>query len=150
MGKYIICDDEMFEYLIEYKWAMRKDGYVSAYITGTGRNGSKALVHRVIANCPIGMVVDHIDGNKLNNQKSNLRICTQGQNLMNKRKTRGVSKYKGVYWNGIANKWVSIIRLNGKGYNLGYFSDEESAGKAYDIKAKKLFGEFANFNFNNG
>lgn len=146
-GRFLICSEESFEELNKYKWLLRKDGYVSAYSLGSGRKGSKVMIHRLVTNAPVGKVVDHINGDKLDNRIENLRICTQSQNLMNRKKTRGTSKYKGVSWSKIVNKWVVHIRIDSKGHTLGYFIDEESAAKTYDTKAKELFGEFASLNF---
>lgn len=93
---------------------------------------------------PKGYLVDHRDRNGLNNQKSNLRICTRSQNQQN----RAVSKksksgYKGVYWNKRKRKFVTTIMFEKKSIFLGYFVDINDAIKTYNAKAKELFGEFA-------
>ena len=88
------------------------------------------------------------DGDGLNNQKANLRICTRSQNKMNgKSYKNSSSKYKGIWWVKKNKKWRVRIRLNNKTIHLGYFKDETEAAKAYDSKAKELFGEFARLNF---
>jgi len=94
-----------------------------------------------------GMVVDHLDGNSLNNRKSNLRVCTVSQNHQNRRWTYGSSRYKGVWWNKKMKKWVAGITLKRKYIFIGHFADEVAAAKAYDRKAAELFGEFAYLNF---
>jgi hypothetical protein len=92
--------------------------------------------------------VDHINGNGLDNRKSNLRICTHQQNCENSRKRKkSFSKYKGVYWSKNAKKWVAQITIDGKSKHLGYFELEEDAAAAYDKAAVKYFGEFACLNF---
>ncbi len=99
-------------------------------------------------NTPEDKHTDHEDGNGLNNQKSNLRIVTNAQNHMNKKGNRNTSsKYKGVCWNKESNKWTSSITLNQKQTHLGYFTCEKKAAKAYDKKAKELFGEYSRLNF---
>jgi hypothetical protein len=88
--------------------------------------------------------VDHIDGNPLNNQRNNLRICTHHQNCLNNRGC-GKNRYKGVY--KIKNTIYSRIQYNGIDRYLGSFKTEEEAAMAYDKEALVLFGEFANLNF---
>lgn len=95
------------------------------------------------------MEVDHIDHNGLNNQKSNLRNCTHRQNAMNN-SSRGSSKYLGVSIVGRGRQKGMIsaeIKMNYRKIHIGVFSTEIEAAKAYDKKAKELFGEFANLNF---
>ena len=94
------------------------------------------------------MHVDHINGNPLDNRKSNLRICTNAENQRN----RGVNKnntsgYKGVCWAKQNKKWKARIKHNGKLIHLGYYKDKEEAARAYDKKAKELHGEYAYLNF---
>jgi hypothetical protein len=105
-------------------------------------------MHRMVVNAPKGLFVDHINHNGLDNRKANLRICTNLQNLRNKRpKTGCTSEYKGVHWCKGRNKFRANIYLNKKAIHLGYFHDEIAAAKAYDEKARELFGEFAYLNF---
>ena len=97
---------------------------------------------------PDGMVVDHIDGNSLNNRRSNLRICTPRQNTANRAKTRnGTSRFKGVHFCTRDRKWRAQIGVDGARRFIGDFDDEVEAARAYDRKAAELFGEFAYLNF---
>jgi hypothetical protein len=113
---------------------------------------SALLMHRAVMNAKKGELVDHKDGNGLNNQKSNLRLCTNRQNLANSQKARGKSRFKGVYWNTARGKWQAQI---GAGFRngklaveyLGRFENEEEAARAYDRRAFELHGEFAVLNF---
>lgn len=92
--------------------------------------------------------VDHYDCDGLNNCKYNLRFCTVQQNDMNFQKQLNCSsKYKGVYWDTNNRVWRAHIQINYKHINLGSFKIEEDAAKAYDVKAKELFNEFAKTNF---
>ncbi len=142
-----MVDDKDFESLDAYNWwaFVRKCG---VYVCRTDyQNGKKRTVamHRTIMGEPHGMDIDHIDGNPLNNCRSNLRVCTRGEHLRNQ-KTRGgkkASKYKGVVWRAARNKWSANIRLDGVRKQLGCFATEEQAAEAYNIAAKKMFGEFA-------
>ena len=94
-------------------------------------------------------VIDHKDGNKLNNTRGNLRICTQRENVYNtsKWKKKTTSRFKGVAWKSKRFKWRSQIKFQGKDYHLGYYVVEKEAAEAYDEAAKKYFGEFARLNF---
>jgi hypothetical protein len=90
---------------------------------------------------------DHINHDKLDNRRINLRSCTNQQNHMNKSSNKdSTSKYLGVSWHKNANKWQSSIRFNGKQIHLGIFNNEQDAAKAYNLKAIELFGEFSNLN----
>jgi hypothetical protein len=96
---------------------------------------------------PEDLFVDHIDHNGLNNTRANLRLCSQAQNNCNKPSRYGASKFKGVCWNRARKKWVASIQHNGKRYDLGYFTDEIAAARAYDKKAAELHRQFACLNF---
>jgi hypothetical protein len=85
-------------------------------------------------------------GDGLNNQRWNLREATTSQNHANRKKTRGLSRYKGVYWQKIGEKWSAAVKYQGLKHYLGLFKDEADAATAYNLKAFELFGEFARFN----
>jgi len=104
------------------------------------------LMHRMIMQPPEGMVVDHINGNGLDNRRCNLRICTQEQNARNNApKGNGASRFKGVFPCG--KKWGAKVTHRKKTHRLGVFADEVEAAKARDRLALKLHGEFARLNF---
>lgn len=91
---------------------------------------------------------DHINGNRLDNRRENLRVCTQGENNRNKAKYRNKSsQYKGVSWDSTNKSWYAQIIINKKHYSLGHYRNELEAAKAYDEGAKKHHGEFARINF---
>jgi hypothetical protein len=147
-NKFVIVDNEDFEKLSKYTWSLSK-GYASY---GRWENGKKGKctsykMHRIIMNAKKGQEVDHIDGNTLNNQKSNLRIVTKTQNQMNRKiQKNNISGYKGVTWCKRTKKWIAQIRVETKTKFLGYFDDKNIAGNVYNLNAKKYFGEFAKLN----
>lgn len=101
-------------------------------------------LHRLMVACPEGLFVDHINGNGLDNRRSNLRICTHAENMRN-RKTHSNNKsgYKGVYFDKDGSRWRAQIRAEGKKHSLGSFDTPEKAYEAYLSASKELHGEFA-------
>jgi len=151
MGQTVKVCDCHYDKVSTHKWsALRQPNrhpviyYAVRFGDRIGRKPGLILMHREIVDCPEGMVVDHIDGDSSNNQCYNLRICTQGQNLLNtsKPKYNTVSGYRGVYWHKAAQKWCAEIRYNNKKQYLGLFKTPKEASIAYNIRAKELFGEY--------
>ena len=145
-GKETIVDDDMLEYLSQWKWHYN-DGYVCRNIAT--ENGQKKIrLHAFIMGTPCGMDTDHADGNKLDNRKCNLRICTRSENRKNsKMRKECASGYKGVH--KVHNRWSAYIMIN-KNTCLGSFRTPEDAAHAYDEAARQYFGEFAVLNFPGG
>lgn len=153
-GKYAMVDPERYEELAKYKWfaARSERGFYAVRMVKAegGRVRQKNVrMHRVILKPPKGKFIDHINHNGLDNRRVNLRVCTTQQNTWNKRKQRGnySSKYKGVSWLKSEGKWQVRIVCNGKRIFIGYFDDEKTAARAYDAKARELFGDYAALNF---
>jgi len=142
-GSYAYVDAADYEWLRQWNWHLCSSGYAAR------REKSRLiLMHREIMQPPKGMVTDHIDGNKVNNCRFNLRVCTRRENMHNKRKNGGaVSRFKGVGYNRRSRKWYARIRFRGEDVWLGYFTEEAEAARAYDRKAVELFGEYARLNF---
>lgn len=146
-GYVTIVDDEDYEKFSCYNYVKTFKGYVSRRCTTpTGRK--TILLHREIMNAPQGMVVDHINHDKLDNRKSNLRLVTNQQNRFNSNKPNSAktSKYKGVSWRKYVQLWIASIRFNGKDEIIGRFKSEDTAAVAYNVYAKKYFGEYALLN----
>lgn len=151
-------DDKNYEWINQWNWTRtRKMGNTFYAMRNVYENGKRRtlLMHRVILNAPDGMDTDHRDGNGLNNLEKNLRLCTTSENCRNsyKQNRKTYSRYKGVTWrkDRKSRKWQVQIRITKDGkkikYNLGNFGSERKAAKAYDAKAKELFGEYAKLNF---
>jgi hypothetical protein len=153
-GFFALVDDEDYEALNKFKWHVdeRKDGkdwraVRSLPRTKTGPRKT-IFMHRFILNANDGQIVDHKNGNGLDNRRANIRLCSQGQNLANMRNTQHhSSRFKGVYWYERVKKWQVNIRKDGRTQYLGRFYSEEVAARVYDAKAKELFGDFAKLNF---
>ena len=143
--KVALVDDEDYKKLVKYNW----------YYDGGYAKRDKRYKHISMANTILQIkgLIDHIDGNTLNNQRFNLRSCTLAQNNQNKKKRlKSTSKYKGVSFNKQHKKWNAVIGLTdifGQYYtkSLKYFFTEEDAAQAYDKAARFYFKEFAALNF---
>jgi hypothetical protein len=150
-GKVAIVDDEDFEYLNQFKWFASKQKndkfYVGRNIPVSNKKQSKIWIHRFIMNPEKSMVIDHLDGDPLNNQKKNLRICTHSENMRNRNLyVNNTSGFKGVYWHKTTKKWMSYIRINKKSLYLGIYTCPIDAARAYNEAALKYHGEFAHIN----
>lgn len=140
-GKFALIDDEDEELVSRHKWHTQSRGYVRTFV------GRKSIyLHRLIMNAPDGVEVDHINNNKLDCRKSNMRLCTRSQNNMNKPCGKGSSLFKGVHWDKARGKWMARAVVKGKLKNLGRFEKEEDAARAYNRAAIENYGEFANLN----
>ena len=137
-GKEFIFDKDDYKLVSQYIW------HIFIYVEN--RNKNKVIrLHRLLFGLENSDIqVDHVNHNKLDNRRCNLRLCTNQQNRFNERKRKNkTSIYKGVSWNKKYERWGSRITYNGKEYHLGYFISEQDAGLAYNKKAIELFGEFA-------
>ena len=141
-GKFALVDDGDYELVNKYRWRINAYGYAETKV-----KTKSIYIHRIIMDAKKGMEVDHIHHDKLDNQKSNLRICTRQQNAHNQKpQQNGSSQYKGVCFHKSAQKWQAIIRFNGSKQYIGCYPTEAEAAHAYNIKATELFGEFAFLN----
>lgn len=138
--------DECDRALIESRdWRLEGKGH--PYIIGRGAIGGTERLSRVIMGVPKDMLVDHINGNTLDNRRSNLRIVTYWQNNANKRAAEGgKSKYKGVSI-GKRGRWFASITVDGVTASLGRYDTQEEAARAYDTFARAIHGQFACLNF---
>ena len=147
-GLFAIVDDDKYEYLNQWKWCISKSADKRRYCARAWIDGKMIRMHRLIMGAKPNQEIDHINHSELDNRIGNLRFCTHAQNKHNSRPYKnGKSKYKGVRWYKQTKKWEVKITLNRKKHHIGYFHSEIEAAKAYDTKARKLFGEFAYCNF---
>ncbi|MDD5006698.1 MAG: HNH endonuclease [Candidatus Omnitrophica bacterium] len=150
IGKFVLVDDEDFDRLNKYRWCYNGAGYACRGINIGNGKVKPIFMHREIIGTPHGMYTDHIDGNKLNNQRFNIRVCNQSQNSLNRNKQpTNTTGYKGVSIRK-TNKYKKFrahLTAYGKQYDIGCFHTAIEAAKAYDAKARELFGEFARLNF---
>lgn len=144
-----ILDEDDYEYISQWKWHTGNGKY-SLYARRSAIKDGKNIcifMHREIARTPLNLKTDHINGNTLDNRKSNLRICTNAENCRNQNKSNNTtSKWKGVSWHKGTTCWQARIKINWKLIHLGIWNTEEEAAKAYDIAALKYHGEFARLN----
>lgn len=142
-GAYAVIDEEDYSLVSAYKWHLNSQGYAKSD-WWEGKDRFHVLMHRLIIQCPKGMIVDHINGNRLDNRKSNLRVCTLLENARARRKFSGSSRYKGV--SKLRKRWRAQIRAYGVDRHLGVFATEEEAALAYNAAAQILHGEFSVLN----
>jgi len=149
-GFVTFVDDEDYDHLMQWKWHVDK-GYAKRahhFKDLNGRWRKKGIfMHRVIMNTPEGIHTDHIDRDRLNNCKFNLRFCTISENNRN-RKTQinNKSGYKGVCWKQGKKKWVAKIKVGANEFHIGSFDCPKEAAKAYNEAAVEHHGEFAYLN----
>ncbi|HEC65424.1 MAG TPA: HNH endonuclease [bacterium] len=127
-GKFTVVPNDVFGELNKYIWHLDSKGYAVRWSRGDRKNRKHIYVHRVVNNTPEGLETDHIDGDKLNNLRENLRSVTHSQNCRN-RKFVNTSGYRGVSWH--QGKWRATITINGKHKHLGYFDNKRLAYEKY-------------------
>jgi hypothetical protein len=150
-GEEIFVDDEWYEELNKHTWCLNNSGYAWRTTKKNEKELCKRhhiLMHRQIMNVlNSNIMIDHQDTNKLNNQKSNLRVANKSTNSMNRGLQRNsTTGYKGVSFNKEKQKYEAYITANDKRVKLGYFRTAEEGALAYNEKAKELHGEFALLN----
>lgn len=141
-GNIILIDDDNFERFLKMRWTIN-EGYARRLPPIPSM-----YMHRLVMDNPLSQI-DHINGNRLDNQRTNLRLVTQQQNNANAKKwsiRKTSSRYKGVSWNEVKQKWEVKICFNYKTIHLGRHTDENTAALVYNQKATELFGEFACLN----
>jgi len=139
-----IVDDDDYVWARTLAWSLDSKGYAKHLFIPEMK---MRKLHRMIMNAPDGVQVDHINGDKLDNRKSNLRLCSNAQNQRNRPiQKNNTSGYKGVVWMSDRNKWRAQVFLDGKNHIVGCFDSPRDAAIAYNQKALELHGEFAKLN----
>lgn len=145
-GKTALVDDADFDLVNKHRWAARKSRHL--FYAQSKIGGKTVSLHAFLLTPPLNVDVDHIDGNGLNNQRSNLRICSHMENMANqKRHSDSKSPFKGIWRASNCDRWAAQLVFNGKKVYLGVYKNAADAALAYDKKAKELFGPFARLNF---
>lgn len=146
-NKKAMVDDEDFEWLSQWKWYCephRKTFYAVRRVRLPDSKRKTIRMHRLILNAPENMMVDHKQGNGLDNRRSEIRLATRSENGYNRGKTvKNSSGRKGVYWHSQIGRWYSRITVDKHDIYLGTFTTPEGAAKAYKQAALKYHGEFA-------
>lgn len=140
-----IVDHADARHLSQWQWRLSSEGYAVRSETHQGTKRTIYL-HRCVAGTPAGSVTDHINGDRLDNRRANLRTATPSQNNANSRDRRRSGRYRGVYWHRQANRWMSQISIAGRVHHLGLFDDPKEAARAYDVAARATYGAFARTN----
>ncbi len=139
-NKQVLVDDEDYDELSQHKWHLG-NGYAMRHVTT--KPDIREYMHRRINQTPDGMVTDHINGDKLDNRRCNLRSASLSQNGINYgRKVGANNPYRGVSRFLKRNLWRARITINKKEITIGYFKSPEEAKAVYDSVAQQLFGEF--------
>lgn len=148
-GRCAIVDESDLALLSLFRWQLvandrRSHVYASTQVR-SGAGGTSVRMHRLIMSAGPGMVVDHRDGDTLNNRRSNLRVCTASENSCNRHAVWSGSGLKGAFFHRSSGLWRSSIVVRHETHYLGYFKTAEEAHAAYCAAALRLHGEFANF-----
>lgn len=141
---YTLIDAQDFFRVSQYSWSLMGRNYIKARI-----NGKDIYLHRFLMkqNNP-QIIVDHINRDRLDNRRSNLRLANRNENSFNRRKSSNKSsRYKGVSFDKAKGLWQAYIKMKGVKYLLGYFKNEKEAARTYDYFASYYYGQFALINF---
>jgi hypothetical protein len=145
-GKVTLVDDDMFDYLNQWKWYYSHDGYAERKVY-VNKKYKLLKMHREILGLSGAICTDHINRNTIDNRKENLRIANKSQNGANRSFNKNsLSGIKGVCFDKNRNKWRASIGFQNKWIHIGRYKNIEEAIGAYNNKAIELFGEFAYIN----
>lgn len=143
--RFTVVDEQDLPLLRKYKWFLSTHGYVVANVPGSYPNRRQISMHRLLMGATSKQAIDHINGDKRDNRRRNLRFANKSQNAANKSYRQSVSGYKGVY--PYKGKWIVKITKDCKQRHIAYCKTKEEAARTYDKVALELFGEFARLNF---
>ena len=143
-GREMVVDSDVWEQVKRFCWYENSRGYAEANVPAGARKSRRVMLHvMVFSDCPDGLFRDHINGNRLDNRRANIRYVTAQQNNHNHgRSKRNTSGYTGVRWEEDRQKWLVRIKVNNRDINLGRYSTLESAVEARKEAEKKYFGDY--------
>ena len=150
-GRFAVVDNNVYPAVCRFKWFENADGYAARHQwVPTARANRVVWLHHLVLDTSDGMLVDHVNGDRLDNRRQNLRLGSRAQNARNKAKpSNNTTGFKGVHLDKRRkrNRWHAQINCDGKAYHLGNYPTAEEAARAYDGAALALHGEFARLNF---
>lgn len=145
-GKYALVDNRDYFLLSKFKWReiqVTKNNNIYAVRTDSKLKRVIYMHRQILGEIPKGKMTDHIDGDGLNNQRSNLRFATHSENMRNRKMAlNNKSGFLGVSWNTTAKQWYATAKLNGKTHHIGHSKDILKAAKMYQEYALKNYKEF--------
>ncbi len=148
-GYVALVDDKDCGEISKYKWfanSQRNKHYAARMVSQPNTRSMRVLMAREIMDAPDDMVVDHINGNTMDNRRCNLRLCTSKENSQNKHAVWGQVAYKGVYYIKQNKRYVAHCNKDGAQAYMGSFDTPEEAALVYNDFAREVFGEFAKLN----
>lgn len=152
-GTWALVDEADAKRVAQFDWEMSRSARTTYARTSSKRLGSNwRLMHRLVLDARPGEIVDHINGNGLDNRRANLRLVTAAQNARNQFVQAGpkTSRFKGVSWDAVAARWAARITVDGFAIDLGRFDVEEEAARAYDAASLERHGEHGRTNASMG
>jgi hypothetical protein len=146
-GRHAIVDDDVHEELSRFSWWFGNGGYAQRTEKRRGEKRNVMMHHHVLPRLP-EFQIDHINGNKLDNRRSNLRYATASENHINKGLIRSnTSGFTGVSWRANRGRWKAYFKKNGRQIYVGQFKTREEAARARDAAVRDAFGEFSRDTF---
>lgn len=145
-GKVALVDDEDYEAVMRHKWCAHRHvrlGRTTWYVV---RGNGLIYMHRELLGAARGQTVDHCDGDALNNQRANIRLCTNQENVASRHVAHASSGVRGAYFDGrctLSKPWVAAVRVNYRKKYLGMFATKEEAGAVAAAARRRIFGKYA-------
>jgi len=142
-GQATLVDDADGDWLRQWRWLLVGNGYAGRFVR-SGGTSRLVYLHRLLLDAGPDQRVDHINGDRLDNRRDNLRLVSHRQNQQNRRPSTDTSSgRKGVTWHARIHKWHVRITVDGQRLHLGYYADLETASRLYDAAARLFFGDYA-------
>lgn len=140
-GKQFLFDECDIDKVEAYSWFINRYGYPAVK-----HKGKTILFHRLITDAPKGIDVDHLNGNRFDNRRCNLRLATRSQNMMNRVYAKGKSGHRNVFWQSGCNMWEVCTTQNGEKVFRKFYKNLDEACRVAEEKHKEIFGEYSIYN----